>query len=63
MKTVDYTLICFVLCVSTFIIGMSLGGYIIKNDFRQSAIKAGVAKWVINDNENGSVDFIWITEK
>jgi uncharacterized protein YbcV (DUF1398 family) len=42
---------------------MSLGGYIIKNDFRQSAIKAGVAKWVINDNENGSVDFIWITEK
>ncbi len=63
MKTADYVGISIALCLLTFLVGISIGGCIIKSDFRQSAIKAGVAKWVISDSENGGVEFIWITEK
>ncbi len=66
MKTVDtstYILMCFTFCMATFLIGLCLGGYVQTNEYRKSAIKAGVAKWVINDSENGGVEFIWVTEK
>ena len=62
MKTSDTVILVACLIVMGFGIGFGLGGQFVTNQDRQSAIDAGVAKY-ISDEKTGESVFTFITNK
>lgn len=58
MSKTDYHVYLGCFTVMSFILGMTFGTTLTRNDIRQKAIAAGVATYV-NDTRTGAVTFEW----